>query len=79
MQPGGELRWLVGPLRRSEGAALNTGMEAVPVHLREANEFVVKYHRHSLPTVGGKFALGAGGQRWPPATRPPDRGRISTI
>jgi hypothetical protein len=34
-------------------------MEAVPVHLREANEFVVKYHRHSLPTVGGKFALGA--------------------
>jgi hypothetical protein len=33
-------------------------MEAVPVHLREANEFVAKHHRHSLPTVGGKFALG---------------------
>ena len=34
-------------------------MEAVPVHLREANEFVAQYHRHSLPTVGGKFAVGA--------------------
>jgi hypothetical protein len=34
-------------------------MEAVPLHLREANEFVHQYHRHNLPTVGGKFALGA--------------------
>src|SRR4051794_30234478 len=34
-------------------------MEAVPLHLREANEFVGNHHRHSLPTVGGKFALGA--------------------
>ena len=34
-------------------------MEAVPIHLREANEYVAKYHRHSLPTVGGKFAVGA--------------------
>jgi hypothetical protein len=34
-------------------------MEAVPLHLREANEFVAKYHRHDLSTVGGKFALGA--------------------
>ena len=34
-------------------------MEAVPLHLREANEFVAKYHRHNLPTVGGKFAVGA--------------------
>ncbi len=34
-------------------------MEAVPHHLREANEFVAKYHRHNLPTVGGKFAMGA--------------------
>jgi hypothetical protein len=34
-------------------------MEAVPLHLREANQFVARYHRHSLPTVGGKFALGA--------------------
>lgn len=35
-------------------------MEAVPLHLREANEFVREYHRHSIPTVGGKFAVGAG-------------------
>lgn len=34
-------------------------MEAVPLHLREANAFVAKYHRHNLPTVGCKFALGA--------------------
>ena len=34
-------------------------MEAVPLHLREANEFVAKTHRHNRPTVGGKFALGA--------------------
>jgi hypothetical protein len=33
-------------------------MEAVPLHLRQANEFVAQHHRHSLPTVGGKFALG---------------------
>jgi hypothetical protein len=29
------------------------------LHIREANEFVAKYHRHSLPTVGGKWAIGA--------------------
>jgi hypothetical protein len=34
-------------------------MEAVPLHLKEANEFAAKHHRHNLPTVGGKFALGA--------------------
>jgi hypothetical protein len=34
------------------------GMDAKPLHLREANEFVAKYHRHNMPTVGGKFALG---------------------
>lgn len=34
-------------------------MEAVPIHLREANEFVGQHHRHNKPTVGGKFALGA--------------------
>jgi hypothetical protein len=34
-------------------------MEALPLHLREANEFVAKYHRHNLPTMGGKFAVGA--------------------
>lgn len=34
-------------------------MEAVPVHLREANDFVAGHHRHNKPTVGGKFAIGA--------------------
>jgi hypothetical protein len=34
-------------------------MEAVPLHLREANEFVVQHHQNSLPPVVGKFALGA--------------------
>jgi hypothetical protein len=34
-------------------------VEAVPIHLRQANEFIARYHRHSLPTVGGKFAVGA--------------------
>lgn len=34
-------------------------MEAVPLHLREANAFVAKHHRHNLPAVGCKFALGA--------------------
>ena len=27
----------------------------LPLHIREVNEFVARYHRHSLPTVGGKF------------------------
>jgi len=34
-------------------------METVPIHLREANEFIVQHHRHNLPTDGGKFAIGA--------------------
>jgi hypothetical protein len=29
------------------------------LHIRQANEFVAQHHRHSLPTVGGKFAVGA--------------------
>jgi hypothetical protein len=28
-----------------------------PIHLKSANEYVKKYHRHNLPTVGGKFAV----------------------
>ncbi len=28
-----------------------------PIHLKEANAFVKNYHRHNLPTVGGKFAI----------------------
>ena len=30
----------------------------MPLHLREANEFVARHHRHNFPTVGGKLALG---------------------
>lgn len=33
-------------------------MEAVPLHLKQANQFVREHHRHSLPAVGCKFALG---------------------
>jgi hypothetical protein len=33
-------------------------VQAVPIHIKEANSFIVKYHRHSLPTVGGKFVVG---------------------
>jgi hypothetical protein len=33
-------------------------VEAVPIHLRDANQFIKDHHRHSLPTVGGKFAVG---------------------
>ncbi len=29
------------------------------MHIKEANEFVAQYHRHSLPVTGGKFAVGA--------------------
>ena len=28
-----------------------------PIHLREANDYVRKYHRHNIPTAGGKFAI----------------------
>ena len=31
----------------------------VPVSLREANEFVLNFHRHNKPTQGGKFAIAA--------------------
>ena len=47
------------PCLKSTLCQLHTGMEAVPLHLKEANAFVARHHRHSRPTVGGKFALGA--------------------
>lgn len=28
-----------------------------PIHLRAANDYIKKYHRHNLPTAGGKFAI----------------------
>ena len=32
-------------------------LEIKPIHLKDANEYVKRYHRHNLPTVGGKFAV----------------------
>lgn len=34
-------------------------MEINPIHLKQANDFVKQYHRHNIPTVGGKFAISA--------------------
>jgi hypothetical protein len=34
-------------------------MEVKPITLKEANEFVKKFHRHNLPVVGCKFAISA--------------------
>lgn len=34
-------------------------LAAVPVTLAEANDFVASFHRHSRPTIGGRFAVGA--------------------
>lgn len=34
-----------------------------PIHLKEAAEYVRKYHRHNIPPVGGKFAIGVGDEK----------------
>lgn len=34
-------------------------MKAVRVELKEANEFVLKMHRHHKPVVGHRFSIGA--------------------
>ena len=37
---------------------------AVPINLKEANEFVLNFHRHNKPVVGAKFSVGCSdGQR----------------
>lgn len=33
-------------------------MKIIPIHLKQAQEFVTKFHRHNIPPVGGKFAIG---------------------
>lgn len=33
-------------------------MKIIPMHLKQAQEFISKYHRHNIPPVGGKFAIG---------------------
>lgn len=32
-------------------------LEIRPIHLKEAKEFVAKFHRHNIPPTGGKFAV----------------------
>lgn len=32
-------------------------LEIRPCHLRDAKEYVRQFHRHSIPPVGGKFAI----------------------
>lgn len=34
-------------------------LELVPISLKEANEFVKRYHRHHKPVVGHKFSVAA--------------------
>jgi hypothetical protein len=34
-------------------------LEVVPISIKEANEFVLNFHRHNKPTQGGKYAIGA--------------------
>jgi len=33
-------------------------MNLRPITLEEANQFVLNFHRHNRPTVGGRFAIG---------------------
>ena len=33
-------------------------MIIVPITIKEANEFVLNFHRHNRPTLGGKWAIG---------------------
>lgn len=34
-------------------------LKIVPITIKEANDYVMNFHRHSKPTQGGKFAIGA--------------------
>src|SRR5690348_17143446 len=34
------------------------GLSVQPISLRQANSFVLKYHRHHKPVVGAKFSIG---------------------
>lgn len=34
-------------------------LQVVAISIKEANSFVLSYHRHNKPTTGGKFAIGA--------------------
>jgi len=34
-------------------------LKIIPLHIRQANEFVKEHHRHNKPVVGGKICIGA--------------------
>lgn len=34
-------------------------IDAVPVTVREANDFIASFHRHNKPVAGARFAIGA--------------------
>ena len=36
----------------------NKNMKVIPISLKQANDFVEKYHRHHNPVVGHKFSIG---------------------
>ena len=36
-----------------------TRLKIIPITIKTANEFVKNHHRHSKPTVGGRFAIAA--------------------
>lgn len=38
-------------------AKTKKSLEIRPIHIKYANAYVKQYHRHSIPTVGGKFAI----------------------
>jgi len=37
-------------------------LEIVPLHLKEANELVARWHRHHRKVVGHKFSIGVQGE-----------------
>ena len=37
---------------------MNNNLNIIPLTIKEANLFVLNYHRHSKPSQGGKFAIG---------------------
>jgi len=47
-----------GQVGESGPRALHRAMEAVPLHLKQANKFGRKHHARGLPCVGCKFAIG---------------------
>lgn len=47
-----------GPLNNAPVAPLGAYMKLIPISLKQANEYITKYHRHHKKVVGHKFSLG---------------------